>query len=174
MGAAVLTIAGITTVAAGTTLAQTTNGQDTMIQKLATKLGISEDKVKSAFDQIHSEHETEMKQKMEQHLSDLVSQGKITEAQKQAIIAKMAELRSAREAEKDSFKNLTPEQRKAKMDAQKTDLENWAKSQGIDLSILPSIGHGGHGEFGGMRKHGMMMQEGGENNPQASASPSAQ
>ncbi len=132
-----LTILGSLTFVSASAYAQNNDGKATMITRLAQKLGVSEDKVKSAFDEIHSEHQTEMKQNMEQKLTELVSQGKLTETQKTAIIAKMEELRTKHQNIKAEMQNLTPEERKAKMEAERAELEAWAKSQGIDLSILP-------------------------------------
>ena len=145
---AVLTILGSLTFAGTSVLAQNTDGQATMITKLAQKLGVPETQVKTAFEQLHSEHQAEMKANMEAKLSELVTQGKITESQKAAIIAKMDQLRAKRDQNRETFQNLTPDERKTKMEAERTELENWAKSQGIDLSILP------FGKFGGMMMGG--------------------
>ena len=158
-------------------MAQSADSQSGMITKLAQKLGVSETQVKSAFDELRNEHETEMKANMNTKLTTLVSEGKITEAQKAAIIAKMEELKSKMEANRETFKNLTPEERKTKMTAEKTELETWAKSQGIDLSILPfgKFGEKVRGTFeyghGGGRGHGGPM--GKVDNQQPSASPVA-
>ena len=79
----------------------------------------------------------------EARLSDLVKNGKITEAQKQLIIAKFKDLAANRKANIAKFKSETPAQRKADRLAQKTDLQNWAKQNGIDLKLI----------FGGIRGH---------------------
>jgi cytidylate kinase len=144
---AVLTILGSLTFA-GTTMAQTADGKASMITRLSQKLGVPEAQVKSAFDQMHTEHAAEMKANMETKLSALVADGKITEAQKTAILAKMEEFRTKREQSRESFQNLTREERKEKMETEKAELEAWAKSQNIDLSILP------FGKFNGMMRMG--------------------
>lgn len=148
MGAAVLTIVGATGVVTFTTpsaLAQSSYMHINMIQKLSQKLGVSEDKVKIVMDEMYAERRIEMKANIESKLSTLVTEGKITEAQKTAIIAKMDELHAEKEANRESMKNLTPEERRAQMQTKKTELETWAKSQGIDLSLIHfSKGMKGH------------------------------
>lgn len=149
LGAVALTIVGTTAFVSTSAFAQSTDGQTTMIQKLAQKLGVPEDKVKVAFDELHSERHTEMKKNMETRLSELVSQGKLTEAQKQAILAKMEELKTEHQNLKTEMQNMTPEQRMQRMEQERTELENWAKSQGIDPSLLPMMKfkmHRGMGE----------------------------
>jgi hypothetical protein len=142
LGAAAVAIFGTTAFVSTSAFAQSTDGHTNMIQKLAQKLGIPEDKVKIAFDEMHNEHRAEMQKNHEQKLSALVAEGKITEAQKTAIIAKMEEMKSKMIANKEAFMNMTPEERKAKMEAERVELENWAKAQGLDLSTLP-FGMGG-------------------------------
>jgi restriction endonuclease len=148
IGAAVLTIVGATAFVSTNTFAQSPGTHNNMVQKLAQKLGLPEDKVKSAFDQVHTEHLTEMKKTQEERLSQLVADGKITDTQKQAIIAKLEEFRNQKQSEKEDFRNLTPEQRRQKMEAHKTELENWAKTQGIDLSLIMMRGEKKTRDFG--------------------------
>jgi len=150
---AVLTILGSLTFAGTSAMAHSADRQASMITRLAQKLGVPEDKVKLAFDEMHTEHASEMKANMETKLGTLVAEGKITEAQKSAIIAKMEEFKTKKQQNREAFKSLNVEERKAKMTAEKTELETWAKSQGIDLSLLP------FGKFGGMgdREHGKGM-----------------
>lgn len=53
-----------------------------------------------------------------------------------------------REANKDSMKDLSRDERKAKMEERKTALEAWAKEQGISTDYLHYVmghGRGGHG-----------------------------
>ena len=74
---------------------------------------------------------------------------KITEEQKQLILQKREEMHDAREAKRESNASLTPEERKSQMEAKKTELEKWAKENGIDMQYL-MLGGRGHGGFKGM------------------------
>ena len=81
--------------------------------------------------------------KLKQRLDKAVSDGKLTGAQEQLILDKVKELEAKRQQDLQNWKNLTPEQRKSAMQEQKTDLENWAKQNNIDLKYLrPELGMG--------------------------------
>ncbi len=102
-----LSIAGIALFGTIKAYAQNTIGnQSTAASTIAQKFGLAENDVQSVFDEMRSEHQQEMKALFEQKLTQEVTDGKITEAQKQAILAKRQEL------------------------------EVWAKDQGIDLKYL--------------------------------------
>ncbi len=157
--AAAVTVLGAGILSASTAFAQqsTTSEQDPMsslVQKIATKFNLSQDDVQAVFDEEHEERHTQMEANFEQQLSQYVSDGKITEQQKQLIIEKRKEMASERESSKDNFKNLSEDERKTQMNAKKTELEAWAKENGIDLQyLMPKGGRGGpgmagHGGFG--------------------------
>ncbi|MFA5009780.1 MAG: hypothetical protein WC553_00925 [Patescibacteria group bacterium] len=133
--------------------AQTTtdSGQHvSIIQRLVEKFGLKEADVQAVFDEDKAARQTEMKAKTEEQLTQLVTDGKITEAQKQLIVAKRAELEASRSTEPVKDSSLTAEQRKTQMEASRTELEAWAKTNGIDVKYVLG-GFGGKG-FGG---HGM-------------------
>lgn len=123
-----------------------------VVDKISATFGLDKAKVQAVVDEVEKEHKatmnTEMKKRQEERLNKLVSEGKITEAQKTAIIKKHEEMRNNFNPE--TFKNMTEEQRKAAMEKQHADLEAWAQSQGIDpeylkMKIHMKMGHG----FGG-------------------------
>lgn len=109
---------------------------DTLIQRLVQKFGLKTEDVRSVFDTVRDERQAQMQQKLIDKLDALVKEGKLTEAQKQLIVAKHTELQTQREKDKDTLKDLTPEERRAKMQAQRTDLENWAKKNNIDIQYV--------------------------------------
>lgn len=135
---------------------QTANAQSpgeeiqSLIQKIATKFGLKQADVQQVFDEHRTEMQTKRESNYEARLTQLVKEGKITDAQKQLIVAKHKELESKREANRNSMKNMTPEQRKTAMNAEKTEIETWAKQNNIDVKYL----------FGGdMGRWGMRMKE---------------
>lgn len=103
---------------------------------IASKFGIDQVKVEETITQFHNDQMSKMQQdhkKMqEERLTKLVSDGKITEAQKQLILTKLKELQANRE----SMKDKTPEERKSQMEAEKKSLEDWAKQNNIDIRYL--------------------------------------
>ena len=115
---------------------------DTLIQRLVQKFGLKTEDVRSVFDTVRDERQAQMQQKLTDKLDALVKEGKLTEAQKQLIVAKHTELQTQREKDKDTLKDLTPEERRAKMQAQRTDLETWAKQNNIDIQYVLGFGRG--------------------------------
>lgn len=93
----------------------------TIVQKIAEKFGLAPSDVNSVFtdvqEQKKEQFQNQQQARMEKLLDDEVSAGQITDAQKQAILAKMNELQTQRQQER-------------------TDLENWAKDNGLDLKTL--------------------------------------
>lgn len=131
-------------------------GDTTFVQKLAQKLGVSEDKVKIAVDEIHTERHAQMQVRLEDRLTEAVANGELTEAQKEAILAKVAELHANREAEMEQLQNMSPEERRTAMEAKRTELQTWADQNGIDPKYLPvlkvKVGGPGHFKAMGMDK----------------------
>lgn len=113
-----------------------TTYQTSLIQKISQKFGLKEADVKAVFDQQHTEKQAQMQAKMDEKLAQLVKDGKITEAQKNLILAKHKEMQSNRQSKMEAMKNMTPEQRKAAMEQHKKELQDWATQNGIDSQYL--------------------------------------
>lgn len=141
-------------VVASNAYAQTSAPQEdpmtSLVQKIATKFNLNKDDVQAVFDQNRQDMDAKREQNYESRLDQLVKDGKINAQQKQLLLDKHKQLVSQMESNKDVFKNLTPDERKAKMDAAKADIESWAKQNGIDAKYLMPMGPGrrGHGHFG--------------------------
>lgn len=119
-----------------------------LVQKIASKFNLNKDEVQKVFDEDRSAREAEREKDQAERLQKLVDAGTITASQKTAIEAKIKEMKAERDANKDSMKDLSDTERKAKMDAKKTELETWAKQQGLDLTKLQGVLMGGHGRGG--------------------------
>lgn len=121
-----------------------------LVEKIASKFNLNKDEVQKVFDEERNEMHEKMQQKNNERLSQLVTEGKITDTQKNLIQNKQKELKEQRVANKDSFKDKTPEQRKTEMESKKAELDAWAKENGIDLQYLfqqlgVEMGHKGPG-----------------------------
>ena len=129
------------------------NPQDSLVQKIAEKFHLNKTDVQAVFDQEHADREAAQQKKVEDELTQLVTDGKLTAVQKQAILDKRASLQAERQANKDDMQNKPKDERKAAMDAKKTELEKWASDNGIAKEYLRFVaGHGGRGHGGpGMR-----------------------
>lgn len=129
-------------------------GSDNLVKKIAQKFNISQDDVQKVFDEERSAHQAEREKKAGERLQKLVDDGTITAEQKTAIEAKMKELKAEHEANKGTMKDLSEDERKAKMEEKRSALETWAQEQGLDLSKLKGVfggPGGGHGHRGGPR-----------------------
>jgi hypothetical protein len=151
---AAISIIGIGLLTSTTIFAQdAVNGQNPMsslVAKIADKFGLKKEDVQAVFDTDRQERQQEMQTKYEEQLSQDVTDKKITEAQKQLIIAKNKELETNRQAKMESTKNMTDDERKTAMEKERTELESWAKTNGIDLKyLMGGMGMGGHGGPGG-------------------------
>jgi hypothetical protein len=118
------------------------NGHSPLAEKIANRFGLNKDEVEAVFEEDRTQRQDEMKARYEDRLNQAVSDGKITEEQKQAVVAKKAELQENRQ----EMANLSDEERKQKMDEHRQEMETWAEENGIDLGLF--MGRGGFGDRG--------------------------
>lgn len=133
----------------------TTNSdpQSTLISKIASKFNLSQNEVKAVFEADRSAREAEHQKQVETDLSKLVSEGKLTEAQKDAILAKRAELQKERDANRDTMKNMSESERKQHMDSERDSLKKWAEQNNISEDYLRYVFGGPGGPGGGGPRH---------------------
>jgi len=127
----------------------TSDPMSSLIDKLVNKFNLNKADVQQVFDDNRAAMDAQRQADQSAKLQKLVDAGAITATQKTTIEAKIKELDAARAANKASMQGLTDTERKAKMDAERTALEAWAKTNGIDLTKLQGIFMGGHGRPGG-------------------------
>ena len=155
--AATVAVGGATLLGGSMVHAQSASNGDGIIDKIATRFNLNRDEVKQVFDEVHQEHEAEMKTKMSEYLQSKVDDGTITADQKAAIEAKQAEMQTKREALRDQ--DLTPEQRRDAMKTMMDEMKTWAEQQGIDISTLMPQGGPGRGHHGMGMGHGEMAPD---------------
>lgn len=114
-----------------------------LVEFISQKFGLDKAQVTTAVNDYRTQQKTTRQQNADdrekKRLDGLVSQGKITSAQEQSIIAERATLRS--KYSPANFKDLTPEQRKQKMTDEMNELKSWAQSQNIDPKyVIPGFG----------------------------------
>lgn len=135
---AAVAIGGAAIFGTGMVFAQSSNNPESgLVQAIAQKFNLDQTQVQGVFDQFRSTQKANMTQKMQQmedqRLTNLVTQGKITNDQKTAIETELAALKAKYLA---NLGSLTPDQRKQAMQNYQNDLKSWASSQGIDQSLL--------------------------------------
>lgn len=144
---------GISAAGVGTTFAAQDDASggrfDGLVQAIAARFNVDEAEVREVFEEQRAINETAHEQKMRERLDQAVADGDLTQAQADAIAAKLDELKSAREALKDLDPEEAHEVMKENMDA----LRDWAEENGIPRQYLPMFGprgpHHGHGPHGG-------------------------
>jgi hypothetical protein len=137
ISAVVLSFAGVSILGASHVAAQnTTHPESPLIQKIAEKFNLKNDEVQKVFDEHHTDMKRQMEVRFEDKLNKLVTDGKLTESQKQLLSVKLKELREKKISQFKEMKDMTPEERKAVMQKEKDELDAWAKEQGIDLKTI--------------------------------------
>lgn len=118
--------------------------------KLAERFNLNADDVSAFFQEQQTARQADMEAKFEERLNQAVADGKITSEQKDAILAKHQEMQTNREANLEEFKNMTQEEHRAQMEAQRAEMQQWAKDNGLqDFRMLGGLmGDGGRGMFG--------------------------
>lgn len=162
LAAASIATIGIAGLGAGVAHAATNNSaasnepMSNLVNALSAKFNLNKSDVQQVFDEQKTKMEVDHEQSMKDKVAKLVTDGKITQTQADAINAKRAELEKTREANHDSFKSMTADQRKSAREKQKADLEAWAKQNNIDTQYLHLVVGGGRGHGGPGGMHGNM------------------
>ncbi|OGD86998.1 hypothetical protein A2164_04195 [Candidatus Curtissbacteria bacterium RBG_13_35_7] len=110
-----------------------------IIQKLVERFNLNQDEVVEVFQEAREERHQMMQEKIEERLNQAVTDGKITEEQKQAILAKKAEMQNKRA----EFANLPREERWQAMNNFREEMRTWAQENNFDLKEIFGFGHKG-------------------------------
>ena len=163
--AAAVSIIGVGSLAA---TAQAQGDGNTLVDKISQKFHVDKNEVQKVFDEDRASHQAEHQQKYEEMLNQAVKDGKLTQAQKDKVLAKHNELkkemeqnRDQRKSERDEMSSKTEserqqlmEQRRTEMDKNKAEIEKWEKDNGIPSGyLMPRMGMGPGGPGG--HGHGM-------------------
>lgn len=148
-------IAGLGVASAATDSGTAVNDKGSLVDKLVDKFNLNKGEVEAVFEEQRTEAEAKMQEKTEERLNKAVSEGKITEDQKAKILAKLAELKADREADRETVRNMTDEERRAHKEQKHEELKAWAEENNIPEEYL-HIGGGGigmevHAKAGGLK-----------------------
>jgi hypothetical protein len=125
-------VAGLGLGAAGIASAETKTAElPRGVQTIVEKFNLNEEEVVKVLAEDRTAHQAEMQAEFETKLTALVTEGKITQAQKDAIVAKHTELMA----------NKTPGDREANR-AKGQEFRTWLESQGIDETLIGLRGQG--------------------------------
>lgn len=128
------------------------NSQDTMVNRMAERFGLNKDEVQKVFDEQRSVRQGEMISRFEDRLTQAVSDGKITEAQKKLILEKKDQMLKDMEQWRNDNPKATADQVRDKMQQHRDEIIKWADDNNIPLQyLMGGMGRGGRGMggFGG-------------------------
>lgn len=116
-----LLLLGFITYSSSVVMADEQTNYPPFIQTLADKLGVDEEKVATAFDEIRSDQFAQRQQEREERLNQAVEDKVITEEQKLAILDKQSEMEFDREQQRSQHRE---------------EMQAWYEEQGIDNDAL--------------------------------------
>jgi len=114
------------------------NGVDysPIMQRLIEKFNLDGEEVEEVFAEMREERQSQMQAYFGERLGELVEEGQLTEEQKEAILAKKEEMRQ----KSQNWQGLTSEEKREQMEQHREEMQIWAESEEIDLSLM--FGHG--------------------------------
>lgn len=116
----------------------TFGGPDSLISKIAQKFNLNEADVKAVFQEEMDTRHAQMKQQMEEKLTQAVKEGKITEAQKTAIQEKFGQPFT----KKVEAGEMSEEEMQAFHQQRKAEMDTWLSQNGLTHALLREImGH---------------------------------
>lgn len=172
---------GLTVTGIGVTYAATgstgtgNNPMSNLVTAISQKFNLNQSDVQKVFDEQHAQMEVQHEQAFKDRLAQAVTDGKLTQDQSDKIVAKMAELKSQRDADKATFASLTQAERQAKMQARAAELKQWAIDNNIPADFSPfNMGGRGPGMGKGMGRmmHGGRGQDNDDDDAQTPAAAS--
>lgn len=136
-------VAAIAFAGSAVVLADSENGQNGLAQRIAQRFNLNQEEVEAVMQE-------NREARHEEHLNQLVADGKITEEQKALLQEKHKEMQANRVQDR----NLSQEEREAKREQNRAEMKAWAEENGIDLSVLGGPREGGpKGPGKGMGMH---------------------
>jgi hypothetical protein len=102
------------------------------VERLAERFDLDKDEVMDFLEELREERKAEMEARFEEKLDELVQDGEITSAQKEAILEKKEEL----EAFKEGLGDMTVSDAKGALKDLKEELKDWAEENDIEFKYL--------------------------------------
>jgi len=126
--------------------AQENSPYSPVVQRIVERFQLNTSEVNTVINEVRTENMAERKAIVTEKLNKAVSENKITEDQKNAVLAKLTEWQN----EKLTWTTMTREERQEQRKEHREEMEQWAQDNNIDLhSILGN--EGGKGPKSGNR-----------------------
>lgn len=103
-----------------------------LVERFAERFNLDKDEILEFLEELKEEKRLEMEQRFEERLDELVEEGELTAAQKEAILDKKEEM----EAFKEGIGDMTVDEAKQAFKEMKEELKDWAEENDIELRYL--------------------------------------
>lgn len=150
----IASVTGIGIASADTNNSASKNPMSSLVDAIATKFDLKEADVQAVFDEQHAQMQEQRAADAKAELAQLVTDGKLTQTQADAITAKRTELESERKTNRDSAQTTSDEDRKASMENMKTELDTWLSDNDIPTEYRYLLFGGGRGHGGQSMRDG--------------------
>lgn len=149
--ALLVAVVGAGAVATHTSSVYAFDESQTFAQRFAQRFGVNQDEVEGFMQEMHQEREQQHQARMEENLDEAVTNGVISQEQKQLLIEKMNEMKGMHMEE---MQDLTKEERDQLRTQHHEEFQAWAEQNGIDLEQLRPEGFGDEKMMNKGRMHG--------------------
>lgn len=119
----------------------------TLVDKIAQHFNLNKAEVQKVFDDNRAQKMADRETKYEARLTQAVTDGKLTVAQKDLILAKHKEVI----AFMATLKDKSPADRRSALTQERTDIQAWEKQNNIPTGYLSLMGPGLGGRHAGIR-----------------------
>lgn len=126
--------------------ATNTNSQISLVDKIAAKFNLNKDDVQKVFDEDRESHKQEHQAKMNERLDQAVKDGKLTQEQADKLKAKLEEMQTERENNRQNGSKPDKTEMKQKME----EFKKWLKDNNIpdEFGMPMGGGRGYHHRMG--------------------------
>lgn len=138
----------VATVVGGSLMAQPTQAfgpwgnsevHQQLIQRITQRFGLNQTEVEEVFQEFHQEKHQQRQTQFEAKLDSLIEQGKLTQEQKMAILEKHEELQQQMTDNWETFRDLSPEEKREFHEQHRAELEAWAQANNLDTSLFHQV-----------------------------------
>ena len=125
------------------------NGHPLFLERLAERFDLDIDEITDFMEELREEKRIEMESRFEEKLNELVEDGDITSAQKEAILEK----KEVMEGFKEELEDMTVSEAREALKDMKEELKSWADDNDLELKCLfpkaaKKVSPGGFRSFG--------------------------
>lgn len=143
---AVVTLGGLGTAGVSAMSAGASPDEGSLVDKVMTRKVAMQGESESALFETKLARMADHQKTIEEELSELVKEGKLTAEQKEKLLSKQAELKALREAEFEAIKNKTKDEARSIIKDRRAELKAWAAENGIpekyvELAVNIPWGH---------------------------------